>query len=383
MSYKITFENIIVNISRFLVGVLFIFSGLIKINDPVGFSFKLEEYFGPTVFDLNFILPFVLPLAIVIVVVEVLLGVALLIGFKKKFTIYSLLAMIVFFTFLTFYSAYFNVVTDCGCFGDAIKLTPWESFTKDIILLILILAMMIGTSFKTPGKMSGLNFIKPIFSIKILYIIILISTLSCVLILNQVLSHLPILDFRPYKVGNNIIENMIIPDGAKQDVFQFDWLFKVNGQEKIISTNGNYPTVEGEFISVETKLIETGYEPPIHDLTMEFDNIDYTEELMGEDKLLIFVLYNLSKSNTKVINDMKYIREKAINNNYKVIALTASGDSAVSNFSKNYQVDLDFYFCDETALKTIVRSNPAALKLNNGNIIQKVHWNDFDLLQFN
>ena len=383
MSYKITFENIIVNISRFLVGVLFIFSGLIKINDPVGFSFKLEEYFGPTVFDLNFILPFVLPLAIVIVVVEVLLGVALLIGFKKKFTIYSLLAMIVFFTFLTFYSAYFNVVTDCGCFGDAIKLTPWESFTKDIILLILILAMMIGTSFKKPGKLSGLNFIKPIFSTKILYTIILISTLSCVLILNQVLSHLPILDFRPYKVGNNIIENMIIPDGAKQDVFQFDWLFKVNGQEIIISTNGNYPTVEGEFISVETKLIETGYEPPIHDLTMEFDNIDYTEELMGEDKLLIFVLYNLSNSNTKVINEMKYIREKAKNNNYKVIALTASGDSAVSNFSKNYQIDLDFYFCDETALKTIVRSNPAALKLNNGNIIQKVHWNDFDLLQFN
>ena len=383
MSYKITFENIIVNISRFLVGVLFIFSGLIKINDPVGFSFKLEEYFGPTVFDLNFILPFVLPLAIVIVVVEVLLGVALLIGFKKKFTIYSLLAMIVFFTFLTFYSAYFNVVTDCGCFGDAIKLTPWESFTKDIILLILILAMMIGTSFKKPGKLSGLNFIKPIFSTKILHTIILISTLSCVLILNQVLSHLPILDFRPYKVGNNIIENMIIPDGAKQDVFQFDWLFKVNGQEIIISTNGNYPTVEGEFISVETKLIETGYEPPIHDLTMEFDNIDYTEELMGEDKLLIFVLYNLSNSNTKVINEMKYIREKAKNNNYKVIALTASGDSAVSNFSKNYQIDLDFYFCDETALKTIVRSNPAALKLNNGNIIQKVHWNDFDLLQFN
>ena len=95
------------------------------------------------------------------------------------------------------------------------------------------------------------------------------------------------------------------------------------------------------------------------------------------------MLYNLSNSNTKVINEMKYIREKAKNNNYKVIALTASGDSAVSNFSKNYQINLDFYFCDETALKTIVRSNPAALKLNNGNIIQKVHWNDFDLLQFN
>ena len=149
----------LVNISRILVGLLFIFSGLIKINDPVGFSFKLEEYFGPTVFNIDFLLPYVLPLAIFIVVLEVLLGVFLLIGLKKEFTIYSLFAMIVFFTFLTWYSAYFNKVTDCGCFGDAIKLTPWESFTKDVILLVLIVIIMIG-----------LKYIKPLFNNKLLYI---------------------------------------------------------------------------------------------------------------------------------------------------------------------------------------------------------------------
>jgi uncharacterized membrane protein YphA (DoxX/SURF4 family) len=195
----------LVNISRILVGLLFIFSGLIKINDPVGFSFKLEEYFGPTVFNIDFLLPYVLPLAIFIVVLEVLLGVFLLIGLKKEFTIYSLFAMIVFFTFLTWYSAYFNKVQDGGCFGDAIKLTPWESFTKDVILLVLIVIIMIG-----------LKYIKPLFNNKLLYIFPSISLILCILIVNQVLSHLPLIDFRPYKVGSNIIDNMVIPEDSKK-----------------------------------------------------------------------------------------------------------------------------------------------------------------------
>ena len=130
--------KIIVHLFRYFVGVLFIFSGLIKLNDPIGFSFKLEEYFGPTVFNLDFLIPIVLPMAIFIVILEVVLGIFLIIGFKKKFTLWSLLLMIIFFTFLTWYSAYFNKVTDCGCFGDAIKLTPWESFTKDVVLLVMI-----------------------------------------------------------------------------------------------------------------------------------------------------------------------------------------------------------------------------------------------------
>ena len=133
--------KILVGISRIVVGILFIFSGLIKLNDPIGFSFKLQDYFAPGVLDLEFLIPYSLLLAIFIVIFEVLLGVMLLVGYLRKFTVWSLLLMIVFFTFLTFYSAYFNKVTDCGCFGDAIKLTPWESFTKDVILLVFILIL--------------------------------------------------------------------------------------------------------------------------------------------------------------------------------------------------------------------------------------------------
>ena len=359
----------LVNFSRLFVGLLFIFSGLIKINDPVGFSFKLEEYFGPTVFNIDFLLPYVLPLAIFIVVVEVLLGVFLLIGLKKEFTIYSLFVMIVFFTFLTWYSAYFNKVTDCGCFGDAIKLTPWESFTKDIILLVFIIILMMG-----------LKYIKPLFTNKLLYTIPVISLVICILIVNQVLSHLPLIDFRPYKIGNNIIENMITPEDSKKAIFRYDWLFNVEGEKKIISTSGNFPSVVGDFISVDTELLEEGYEPPIHDFSMELDDIDYTDDLMQEETLLIFVFYNISKMESESIDDLKESLSIAMDNNYKIIGLTASGNEDVNNFKSKFLVDLDFYFCDETALKTIVRSNPAALKLHKGTIIQKAHWNDFQSL---
>ena len=359
----------LVNISRILVGLLFIFSGLIKINDPVGFSFKLEEYFGPTVFNIDFLLPYVLPLAIFIVVLEVLLGVFLLVGLKKEFTIYSLFAMIVFFTFLTWYSAYFNKVTDCGCFGDAIKLTPWESFTKDIILLVLIVIIMIG-----------LKYIKPLFNNKLLYIFPSISLILCILIVNQVLSHLPLIDFRPYKVGANIIDNMVIPEDSKKAVFRYDWLFNINGEKKVISTSGNFPDSEGTFVSVETELIEEGYEPPVLDFSMELGDIDYTDVLMKEQKLIIFVFYNISKTNSDAIVGLKETVELAVINDYKVIGLTASGEIDVNSFESENDIDIDFYFCDETALKTIVRSNPAAIKLHEGTIIQKTHWNDFQAL---
>ncbi|MEO9076189.1 MAG: MauE/DoxX family redox-associated membrane protein, partial [Gelidibacter sp.] len=117
----------IVAISRIFVGILFIISGFVKLNDPLGFSYKLQEYFGTDVLNLPFLEPYALGIAVMVVVFEVVLGIFLLIGYKPKFTVWSLLLMIIFFTFLTFYSAYFDKVKDCGCFGDAMPLTPWQS----------------------------------------------------------------------------------------------------------------------------------------------------------------------------------------------------------------------------------------------------------------
>nr|WP_299384626.1 BT_3928 family protein [Allomuricauda sp.] len=357
--------------SRIIVGVLFIISGLIKLNDPVGFSFKLEEYFSQGVLDLPFLMPMALAISIFVVIVEVLLGVLLLIGFKPKFTIWSLLLMIVFFTFLTFYSAYFNKVTDCGCFGDAIKLTPWESFTKDVVLLGLILVLFFGKKYITP-----------FFGQKTNWILGGISLLACILFANHVLNHLPSVDFRPYKIGANIQEGMTVPEDAPKPLYEYAWRFKVNGKDKVVVTNGDYPSVDGEFVDVETTEIQKGYEPPIHDFTIEQEGVDYAAELLQEEKLMMVIAYDLAKSNKVYFEEVSAVAKQAMSNGYKVIGMSASSDAQSRDLRQKYKLGFEFYFTDETTLKTIVRSNPAVLLLNKGTIHQKVHYNDLNELDF-
>jgi len=363
--------KILVAIARIIVGVLFIISGLIKLNDPVGFSFKLDEYFSATVLDIPALVPYTLMLAVVIVVFEVLLGVFLLIGYKPKFTVWSLFGMILFFTFLTWYSAYYNKVTDCGCFGDAIKLTPWESFTKDVILLLLVIVLL----FK-------LKLIKPIFSALGLTLVSLLSFIACLSFGYYVLMHLPAKDFRPYKVGNNITANMIVPDDAPKAIMDYHWKFNVNGNEQIVTTRGSYPTIDGEFVSVETEEIQPGYEAPIHDFSIERDGVDFTEDILNRDRVIMIVMYNLGKAESEGLYAVKSIANEATTKGYDVIGITASNIELQQEIAQVYGLDFEFYFCDETALKTIVRSNPGILKLNKGTIIQKLHWNDVDDLTF-
>lgn len=364
--------KIIVTISRIFVGILFIISGLIKLNDPVGFSFKLEEYFSPGVLDLGFLMPYALALAIILVILEVLLGVLLLLGYQKKITLWSLLAMIVFFTFLTFYSAYFNKVTDCGCFGDAVKLTPWESFTKDVVLLIFILILLYGKKY-----------IKPLFGPRTSRIIMVISLFLCGLFVNYVINHLPWIDFRPYKIGASIPDGMTVPADAPKAIFEYAWTFDVNGEETTIVTNGEYPTLDGTFLEVETTEIQAGYEPPIHDFTIEQNGEDFSGTLLQEENLVMIIAYDLAKSNFEVYNELKKITDKAIANGFKVIGMSASNEEWSSKAIDEFKLDFPFYFTDETTLKTIVRSNPGVLVLKKGVIIQKVHYNDLDELTFN
>lgn len=356
--------KLLVFISRILVGGLFIFSGLIKLNDPIGFSFKLEDYFAPDVLNLEFLVPYALAIAIFVVIFEVLLGVMTLIGYARKFTVWSLLLMIVFFTFLTFYSAYFNKVTDCGCFGDAIPLTPWESFIKDIVLLVFILILFIGQKHITP-----------IFKKTSKYILA-ISLLFCVFITYQVLNHLPYLDFRAYKIESNIQESMSIPPDAPRAIYDYSWKFNVNGQEKIVVTQGDYPAVEGEFVGVETALVQEGYAPPITDFTIETSDETVTDKILAIENLIMVVVYNVERSNPKGFENIKKITDEAIEKGYTVVGLSASIEHTIDELKTTHNLDFDFYFCDQTVLKTIVRSNPGILELNAGTIKQKLHWND-------
>lgn len=357
----------IVNVSRLLVGALFIFSGFIKLNDPLGFSYKLQEYFSYDVLNIPFLEPYALGISIFVVIFEVVLGIFLLIGYKPKFTVWSLLAMIVFFTFLTFYAAYFDKVKDCGCFGDFLKLTPWESFTKDVILLILILILFFGVKH-----------IKPIFGKLGLTVASLLSFIACLWFAYHVLMHLPVFDFRAYKIGSNIQDNMTIPEGAKKPVMEWTWLFDVNGEEKEFVTNGSYPTVEGKLISYETKVVEKGYEPSILDFSIESDDEDLTTQFLEEDHLVMITSYSLESAEVDGLKKLKAVSDKAIENGYTVIGLSASGNDVKAQIKKDYDLNFDFYLCDEKVLKTIVRSNPGVLVLEKGTVLQKEHWNDIE-----
>ena len=361
----------IVGFSRIFVGVLFIISGFIKLNDPVGFSFKLEEYFSQGVLDLPLFEPHALTISILVVIFEVLVGVMLLIGFRTKFTVWSLLLMIIGFTFLTFYSAYFNKVTDCGCFGDAIKLTPWESFAKDIVLLVLIVILFIGRKY-----------ILPAFSVRTNRLVVFFALVLSGFYVYHVLNHLPVIDFRPYEIGKNIEDGMNVPEGAPEAIFEYAWKFDVNGEVKVVVTNGDYPKVDGKFLDVETTEIQKGYEPPVHDFTIEQNGEDFAASLLQEPKLVMVIAYDLRKTNETVYAEVKRVTDNALKKGYKVIGMSASNNTQTNKLIKDHSLTFEFYFTDETTLKTIVRSNPGVLVLEKGTIKQKVHYNDLDELEF-
>lgn len=360
----------LVNISRILVGVLFIFSGFIKLNDPIGFSYKLQEYFSPDVLNIPFLEPYALLISVFVVVFEVVLGVFLLIGYKPKFTVWSLLLMIIFFTFLTFYAAYFEKVKDCGCFGDFLKLKPWESFGKDLVLMVFILILFFGVKH-----------IKPLFGKLPNTIIALLGFIASLWFGYHVLMHLPAIDFRAYAIGKNIKEGMSIPEDAPKPVQEYSWKFNVNGEEKVIVTNGSYPSVEGEFIGVETKVIQEGYTPPVVDFSIESADEDLTDHFLNQENLIVVVSYSLEKIEADGALKLKALQKEARKNNYQIIGLTASGEEAKNRINEAYEIDFEWYLCDEKALKTVVRSNPGILELDSGTVKQKVHWNDLDELK--
>ncbi|HKL34755.1 MAG TPA: BT_3928 family protein [Salegentibacter sp.] len=357
--------KLLVGFSRILVGVLFIFSGFIKLNDPLGFSYKLQEYFSPEVLGLDVLVPFSLVIAIVLVVFELVVGIMLLIGYLPKFTVWSLLLMIVFFTFLTFYSAYFNKVTDCGCFGDAIPLTPWQSFIKDLILLFFILILFFNRKYITPV-------FNPISHRWIIFLSFMLSFWFCY----HVLMHLPVFDFRAYKIGNNIEELMQVPEDAQKAVYEYEWTFKQNGEEIKVVTNGTYPNQEGEFIGVETTMIEEGYVPPIQDFQIEVDGENITDEILNAEKLFMVVAYDLTHTEQEGFKAIHDLAEEAEEKAYKVVGLTASNEEDQQKIRDKFNLDFEFYQVDKKTLQTMVRANPGIMVLENAIISQKKHWFD-------
>ncbi|AKD02631.1 BT_3928 family protein [Pontibacter korlensis] len=349
-------------ISKFFwlfVGVLFIFSGLIKINDPVGTAIKLEEYFEVFSTDIapffKNLEPYSLFLSIFLSAAEIVLGVALLVRYQLKAVLWLLLIMIMFFTFLTFYSAYFNKVTDCGCFGDAIKLTPWESFTKDVVLLVMILVLLFTQKYLPPIMRTSSG-----------AIITIITAALSVVVGWYAYEHLPYIDFRAYKVGNNIPELM-----KPSAPLRYKYVMTKGGEEHEFE---EYP-MDTTYTFKEMLAVNPEDGPKVTDFNVWNDEGDHTQEVLSGNKLLILVqnVLKADQQNFESINELVKAAETA---GITPLVITSSSSQDFGAFRHEVNLAAPYYFGDGTVLKTIIRSNPGLVLLQDGVVKGKWHHND-------
>jgi len=483
--------KILVYISRVFVGALFIVSGLIKANDTLGFSYKLEEYFengalayrirdwfGWDSFSLEFLMEHALLLAIIMCAAEIILGFAVLFGTKIKFSVISLIVLTTMFFFLTLHTAtcdpfasynditIVNVgsnehtrmlhrmetndkisieeensktitykeeqpvqcVTDCGCFGDAMKgslgrsLTPWESWTKDVILMLFLIPIFfyrnrikINTTkediiifassmlfvlflswafdwyfpllFTTVGFVSYYASKRLLFNNVLKWIPILFVAIISLVFIYYTLNYLPIRDYRAYAVGKSIPEQMVLPEGAVPDVYEniFHYKNKLTGKVEQF-TESNYPWQDSNYVfsDRETKLISAGDRAAITDFTMMADDgNDYAQDYFNEEGyIFMFVAYDINKTDIGAIKKINtFVNQSNLEGNY-TIGLTSSLYEDVENFRHKNQTMFDFYTCDGITLKTIIRANPGIVLMKKGKILGKWSTNNLPDYEF-
>jgi len=354
-------QKVIDQFSRFFVGGLFIFSGLIKINDPIGTEIKMEEYFEVFSEDFgslfNYFIPWSLEIGMLMIVLELALGVAILLFYRMRITTWMLLTLMVFFTFLTFYSAYLNKVTDCGCFGDAIKLTPWESFTKDVILMVFVTHL-----FWYRKKY------QPVLRTLEGHSVIIATTVISLTIGIYAIEHLPFIDFRAYRVGNNIPQQM--QPGAVPII---DYIFEKNGED--IHSDKFLSTDEGYVYKTSRILNEKDIKAKITDYSVSsVDGQDLTQATFQGAHLLI-IMYDVSKASLKRIADIRQLTND-LDGKVDALVLTSSAAQAIEEFRHQNQLAVPYAFSDATVLKTIIRSNPGIALWKDGTVLGNWHYND-------
>ena len=354
-------QKVIDQFSRFFVGALFIFSGLIKLNDPIGTEIKLEEYFEVFTQDFgaffHYLIPWSLEIGIVLIVLEVALGIAILLFYRMTQTTWVLLALMVFFTFLTFYSAYFNKVTDCGCFGDAIKLTPWQSFWKDLVLMVFVSHLFwYRKSYQTVLRtMEG-------------HSVMVLTVATSIFLGIYALRHLPFIDFRAYKIGNNIPTQMLPPEQPL-----IEYTFEKNGE--VVRSQKFLPDSDGYKFKSSSILNEDRIKAKITDYSVSSpEGEDLTQATFQGPRLLI-VMYDIRKTSVKNIIALRQLTQ-ALEGKVECLVLTSSSSEEMETFRHEYQLAVPYGFADATVLKTIIRSNPGIALWRDGTVLGNWHYND-------
>ena len=424
--------RILIIISRLIVGSLFIVSGLIKANDPLGFSYKLEEYFAESALNLVFLEPYALALAILACLAEVVLGFAVLFGGRMKIATWALLLLTLFFGWLTAYTATCDpqgtytvmvngveetrsvtCVTDCGCFGDAMKgsvgrsLTPWESFAKDMVLLVFIIPLFImrnriewntnkddlillsgglllvaiwswiftwaGPVWFTLIGFAGYLAIKRVWDgVKAEWAAAAWITLITLIFTWYTYTYLPIRDYRPYAEGKNIAEQKQMGTPPKQDIFMI-YRNKTTGVEEEFNANGAYPWDDENYEYVDRRIveIEAGIVSPVQDFILtDVDGNELTNDLLAEPSPVLLVMsYNIVKADRSCMEEIRALADEAYKNGWYVYGVSASPFTQIEEVRHEHQLPFDFLQGDEKVIKTVVRANPGIVLMQEGTVL--------------
>ena len=356
--------RLVKNLCRIIVGIVFIYSGFVKGIDPLGSDYKFTDYFNA--FGMGWMNATTLFFSFALSLAEFLIGIALLFNLWGSRMAWGSLLFMFFFTPLTLVSALTNPVSDCGCFGDATLLTNWQTFWKNIILLLLaIMIFVYRKEYKSSLPLVG----------QFSFLALAGAGMLCLSV--YCYRHLPVLDFRPYAVGKNITEGMRLPEGTEPDQYEVTLKYKNKQTGEVQSfTEENYPwqdTLNWEYESSSERLVKKGYITPIHDLVIEHPTLgNITEEILEDDNhTILAVAYNLTQSDVQYQPAINRLAEYAQEKGIRFYGLTSSSERDIETYKKRYHVPYEFCTADEIQLKTMIRSNPGVIILREGTILDK------------
>lgn len=356
--------------ARILLGLIFIFSGFVKGIDPVGSAIKFSEYFET--FHLSWLTSASLILAITQSTAEFLIGIALLIGLRMRLTAWVSLIFMSFFLLLTFYIALKNPVTDCGCFGDALVITNWQTFYKNIVLIALAI-------FIFYSRKQYLPYASPVLEWGLIIFFAAIGTGISVYCYN----HLPIMDFRPFNIGTQIQSKMVMPAWAVPDQYESTLIYEKNGVTKEFTLN-HFPDSTWKWKETRSKLVKKGYAPPIHGFSIVTKtDEDITQKVLQDTSYsFIFVAQDAQHVSATQWAAIQGYAHFAKEQSHSFYVLTSTPPNTAAEIKDNQHLDFNFCFTDETALKTMIRSNPGLILLKEGVILGEWHYNDLPKTEY-
>ncbi len=369
--------RIVRNVARYIIGAIFIFSGFVKAIDPWGSAYKFYDYFEA--FHMDYLMPLTLVFAIILSTTELLIGLNLFLKIRMKVTAWVLLIFMGYFSILTLFLAITNPVSDCGCFGDAVKLTNWQTFFKNLIFLIPTFVVFHQRKQYETGYSSTLEW----SIIGTLAIISILLSLYCI-------RNLPLIDFRPYKIGANIPALMEIPEGMPVDEYRTVLVYEKDGIQKEFTLDSpEKPWSDTSWKWIETKniLISKGYVPPIHDFSLVSpEGVDITDHLFYDQEYsFLIIASDIQKTNQKGLKGINDFALQAQEAGYNVYGMTSSTQEVIKEETEDIKLHFTFYTTDEITLKTIIRSNPGLILIKEGIILGKWHFRNMpslDALQF-